>query len=287
MEIRQLEYLLTISETESFTRAAESLYISKPALIKSIRSLEQELGFRLFDSKRHITPEGEICARHVAKILAGIRRTVADIDGLKSFSAGTLSLGVADFVAAMAGTRLITDYHQQYPDVHVYMTTDLSAVLLHDLVERRMDLAIVCQQPEDLNIDSLALQSEELVVCCSLQHPLRRLNTVTIDDIAGESLIMASTGTSYYSRLEEIYAAAGHRPHVAIETDSVAAMRSLVVAGCGISILPRSVVDSDEALIKLRLEPAVQLDTYLAWCCDQQLSPTAEAFCRLAQSERL
>ena len=284
MEIQQLEYFLVISEAGSFTRAAESLYISKPTITKSMRDLEREVGFPLFDSRHKLTPDGEIFARHVAKVLAGIRSTVPGINALKSFSAGTLSLGIDALTASRAGTRLIADFHQQYPDVHIYMTTDMSAVLEHDLAEHRVDLAIVSQPISTPSLDAVPLSSEELVVCCNYHHPLHRRNLVTIDDIASEHLVTLPAGSYYYSLIESAYAAAGHQLHTIMETDEVAVLHSLVAAGCGISILPRSLCERDDALVTLKLEPELHLELYLAWRRDLQLPDIAEAFRQLAVS---
>ena len=93
MEICQLEYFLAVKNAGSFTRAAEHLYVSQPAVTSAIRSLESELGITLFDrsqGKASLTAEGRIFSAHVEEIMKGVVTTICDMDAMKSLSSGTL-----------------------------------------------------------------------------------------------------------------------------------------------------------------------------------------------------
>lgn len=97
MEICQLEYFLAVKNAGSFTRAAEHLYVSQPAVTSAIRSLESELGITLFDrsqGKASLTAEGRIFSAHVEEIMKGVVTTIRDMDAMKSLSSGTLAIGI-------------------------------------------------------------------------------------------------------------------------------------------------------------------------------------------------
>ena len=92
MEIRQLEYFLMVSRVNSFTRAAERLYVSQPAVTNAVRSLEEELGIQLFDRSQKqalLTTEGKIFFAHVEQIMNGISNTLEEINSLKNLSDGS------------------------------------------------------------------------------------------------------------------------------------------------------------------------------------------------------
>lgn len=106
MEIRQLEYFLAVKNAGSFTRAAEHLYVSHPAVTSAIRSLESELGITLFDrsqGKASLTAEGRIFSAHVEEIMKGVVTTIRDMDAMKSLSRvhRVLTAGSADTIRGL------------------------------------------------------------------------------------------------------------------------------------------------------------------------------------------
>lgn len=120
MEIRQLEYFLTVKNAGSFTRAAEHLYVSQPAVTSAIRSLESELGITLFDrsqGKASLTAEGRIFSAHVEEIMKGVVTTIRDMDAMKSLSSGTLAIGISSFLSLPSVLSLIARFLSDHPGI--------------------------------------------------------------------------------------------------------------------------------------------------------------------------
>lgn len=120
MEIRQLEYFLMVSRVNSFTRAAERLYVSQPAVTNAVRSLEDELGIQLFDRNQKqalLTTEGKIFYAHVEQLMNGISNTLEEINALKNLSTGTLSLGLTPLRGIPPCLLLLKEFMESYPNI--------------------------------------------------------------------------------------------------------------------------------------------------------------------------
>lgn len=120
MEICQLEYFLAVKNAGSFTRAAEHLYVSQPAVTSAIRSLESELGITLFDrsqGKASLTAEGRIFSAHVEEIMKGVVTTIRDMDAMKSLSSGTLAIGISSFLSLPSVLSLIARFLSDHPGI--------------------------------------------------------------------------------------------------------------------------------------------------------------------------
>lgn len=120
MEICQLEYFLAVKNAGSFTRAAEHLYVSQPAVTSAIRSLESELGITLFDrsqGKASLTAEGRIFSPHVEEIMKGVVTTICDMDAMKSLSSGTLAIGISSFLSLPSVLSLIARFLSDHPGI--------------------------------------------------------------------------------------------------------------------------------------------------------------------------
>ena len=120
MEIRQLEYFLAVKNAGSFTRAAEHLYVSQPAVTSAIRSLESELGITLIDrsqGKASLTAEGRIFSAHVEEIMKGVVTTIRDMDAMKSLSSGTLAIGISSFLSLPSVLSLIARFLSDHPGI--------------------------------------------------------------------------------------------------------------------------------------------------------------------------
>lgn len=122
MEIRQLEYFLMVREAGSFTRAAERLYVSQPAVTNAVRSLEEELGIQLFDRSRLVTLTARSACfteSHVEKIMHGITTVRGEIHALKNLTSGVLALGLTPLGAMRAIVHQLREYHLAFPDIQI------------------------------------------------------------------------------------------------------------------------------------------------------------------------
>lgn len=286
MEIRQLEYFLMVREAGSFTRAAERLYVSQPAVTNAIRVLEEELGIQLFDRSQKLatlTAEGRIFASHVEKIMHGITTTVEEIHALKNLTNGVLTIGLTPLGGMHSIVHLIRAYHLAFPDIQIALREEDTVCLQQALLEDKIDLAIFSHPIGSPVLSSLELSAEELVVCCGRRHPLHRRNTLKLTDLADEQLVMLPKSCLYRQNIIDAFEQANNLPRILLEARSVQTIKSLVAAECGISILPESLVENDSELATIPLEPPLPLTNYVFWKTGHHRSHAAEAFLGLIQ----
>lgn len=270
-----------VREAGSFTRAAERLYVSQPAVTNAIRGLEEELGIQLFDRSQKLatlTAEGRIFASHVEKIMHGITTTVEEIHALKNLTNGVLTLGLTPLGGMRSIVRQIRAYHLAFPDIQITLREEDTGCLLQSLLEDKIDLAIFASPVSNPALSSLELATEELVVCCSRRHPLHRRNTLALTDLADEQLILLPKNCLYRQNIIDAFEQAADLPRILFEAQSVQTIKSLVATDCGISILPESLVENDSELTMIPLEPSLSLTNFVFWKTGHHLSHAADAF---------
>lgn len=286
MEIRQLEYFLMVNETHSFTRAAERLYVSQPAVTSAIRSLEEELEIQLFDRTQKqitLTSEGQIFLRHVQKVMEGISNTLNEIDALKSLNGGTLKIGLTPLAGVSATTSLLKEFTSQYPQIKLVFTESHSNLLEQDLLSDTIDVAILFSSQSNNALTYLSLPREELYVICSRQHPLRRNNSIQLTDLVDESLILLATDCFYRQQIIQTFEKSNTLPQINFELNHIETIKRFVASNLGITILPGSLCDTDTDLIMIPLDPPLYRQPTLAYKTNRHNSRAANAFIELLQ----
>ena len=283
MELRQLEYFLMVSDMGSFTRAAERLYVSQPAVTNAVRSLEEELDIQLLDRsqrKAKLTVEGELFYRHIKNIMQGISTTLNEINDLKNYNSGHLTLGITPLAGLGVNSDLLVTFRRQYPAISISFVEgnvdQLSELLLAD----KLDFALSFDTLEGANplLQSHPMQPEELMVCCNHEHSLRRANSVQLSALTEEAFILMDTGCFFRKYLVKCFEEADIMPPVAMEITQVQLLKSLVAAGVGISILPDCLIETDSQLVAIPLSPAIYLHPVVISKANGMLSHAARAF---------
>lgn len=285
LEIRQLEYFLTVGRAGSFTRAAERLYVSQPAVTNAVRSLEEELGIQLFDRSQRLaalTSEGRIFFEHAERIMHGIRSTIAEIDTLKNLSGGHLSLGLTALGGMTDVSEVLGDFAASYADIAVHLTEASSKSLEQLLLADKLDLAVLIRPPDSAALSFIGLPPQEIVLVCGRRHRLRRSNSVALSGLTDEKLLIFPSAT-YREILVEAFAKADGLPQIKLESGHVQTLKSMAAAGLGITLLPESLVEGEDSLALVPLSPPLYLSPVLAYKESRPLSHAAAAFLEIAK----
>ena len=284
MEIRQLEYFLMVNQAGSFTRAAERLFVSQPAVTNAVRSLEEELGIQLFDRSQKqaiLTAEGRIFCAHAEHVMQGISTTLDEIRAIKNLSSGKLRLGLTGFAALPPVMRLIKLFRESYPNIEVELVESSCSDLLAQLIDDKLDLAIllgVDGEKAPPALTQLNLPSQEMAVCCSRQHRLRRKNSLALSELASEALLIPSEN-AIAKILQEVKITVSS----SIQSRHAATLMNLASLDCGLALLPESLGLTNEELTVIPLEPAIFVIPTIFSKTGRHLSHAATAFLELAQ----
>ena len=260
----KLNTLLKVYEMGSYTRAAEKLSLTQPAVSKHIRQLERELGVSIFDRtgpKLRLTPEGKLIVRYAERVIAlsdGLRRALAD----RNRAVDRLRVGVTHTSESSIVAEVLARYTEENVNTRITLRTDALASLYEMLKSYQIDIAIVEGDVSDPAIRTIRLDTDDLAVAVSNEHPLASRPSVTIDELRCERLILrlpsSGTRTLFDANLES----RGMSPddfNVILEVDTIATIKDLVRRNYGVSVLARSACMDELRKGKIRMLPIEDL----------------------------
>lgn len=288
MEIRQLEYFLAIKATGSFTRAAERLYVSQPAVTNAIHALEDELGILLFDRKQKLaslTAEGKIFATHVEQVMQGISQTLEEIDAMKNLTSGALNIGLNPFYALTDFCNIIQGFNKSYPAIKLKFIEADDQDLTKLLVDDKLDFAILCSPNESNVLSTQKLPTQEIVVCCSCKHRFHKQNSIMLTDFLAEPLLLPESAHNYQKEIIKKLKLSATELKPIITAAQVQTLKALVAANLGITLLPEAICASDKNIVTAAMNPPIYLEPFLAWKNNRHLSNAAKAFWRCVTEE--
>jgi LysR family transcriptional regulator, hydrogen peroxide-inducible genes activator len=240
MELYQLEYFLEAARQRNFTRAAAHLHLAQAALSEQIRKLEKELGTPLFSRGRRatvLTAAGETLRPHAEALLDRAEAAKAAVRELVGLKGGRLMIGVIPSVSACLMPEVITKFRKRYPLVELVLLEGTSGEIAHWVENGRVECGIVQLPTTGGSFDELLLFTEPFVALVAKSHPASKQSTIGLAKLSQESFIL------YKGRVRDsalaACRAAGFEPRIACESSELDTIRSLVVAGLGIAILPR------------------------------------------------
>lgn len=291
--LRHLQFFVAAAEQASVSGAARALSISQSSVTEAIQSLEGDLGVTLFERRARgleLTHKGSLFLRHATQILGDVSNARMAFAEEADAAGGRLALGVTSLVAGYVLSDILSRFRRAYPTVQMSAIEDNGEYLQHLLVGGELDVAVLLTSSIR---DRAALHVETLLVSpyrlwLPLGHPLTDAEAISLDQLAGERLIMLTVDEIEEST-RHLMRAMSVKPDIAFRTRSVEAVRSLVATGAGIAVLP-SLVYRAWSLEGDRIEirdvsgdlPSVQVG--LCWRKGAPLSASARNFIRSAQS---
>lgn len=241
MDISDLEIFRAVVEFGGVSRAAERLHRVPSNVTTRIQHLEEDVGVKLFlreGNRLKISPSGEILLRYSKRIL---QLASEARDALQDATPrGYLRIGTMNSTAAVRLPAPLAEYHKLYPEVKIEVKSGSTRTLAIEVLSGELEVALVADPTPDARLEITPLFQDELVIVAGLSHP----KIVTPSDCSGETLLVFGEGCAYRKRLEDWFSDNNVFPDCIIEIASYHAMLGCVVAGMGIALLPRNVLES-------------------------------------------
>ncbi|MBX6396401.1 MAG: LysR family transcriptional regulator, partial [Alicyclobacillaceae bacterium] len=197
MEWQQLEYFRTVARLEHFTRAAECLSVSQPALSRSIARLEEELGVPLFERvgrSVRLTRYGQLFLKRVERAMREIAEARREIEELQDPDRGEVRLGFLPTLGIHLVPELIGAFHRRYPKVTFYLVQHAADRIFQQMEAGEIDLCLLSPPVRRPGIGWVDLKTEELFVIVRPDHPLAARDRVDLRELAGEPFISLKRG---------------------------------------------------------------------------------------------
>ena len=246
----KLETLLKVNETRNFTKAAQLLSLTQPAVSQHIRQLERDLKASLFirgEGSLKLTPEGEIAvkyARRIENLYQNLEQAL--LDEKKNLT--RLSVGVTHTSESNIIVEVLAKYSSLAENCKITILSDTINNLYYKLKTFELDIAIVEGKIVDSNLNKVLLDTDSLILAVSKDHPLSQKSIVTLEELKKQKLILrlpdSATRNLFASHLESNNQTLDEF-NVILEVDNVATIKDLVRRNFGVSILPRSTFASE------------------------------------------
>ncbi len=284
MDYDQLASFLEVAKLQSFSRAAEKIYRTQPAISSQVRLLEQECGEKLFDrsgKKVLLTPAGEILRRYAQKLLDMQKEALQAIAELNQTPRGKLYIGANEATCLYVLPNTFARFKRLYPLVQISIYRNFSHKILQKVQEGAVDLGIVTLPLTANNMEVISVFRDEVQVVVAKNHPLAKRRSVTVEEVAHYPLIVPKTG---HTRVVLDRLLRPYREHIQIsmELASVETIKKFVGAGLGISLISRTYAQAEVAARLLKLIPLEGQDLHrelgLIYRRDRYLSLPAKVF---------
>ena len=256
MDTTGLRTFIAAAELESFSHAADQLYLTQPAVSKRVAALEEELGAPLFDRigrRVTLTEAGQKLLPRAKTILNEIEDSRRLITNLSGTVTGRLSIGTSHHIGLHRLPPILRSYSAHYPDVELdlhFMDSEAAcrAVLAGDL-----ELGIVTLPPDPIeDLNSEIIWPDPLSVVVGVDHPLGTKKSVALPDLANYPAILPAHGTYTRELLEQAFEPKGLSLIVGMTTNYLETIKMMVGVGLGWSVLPRSMLDQELVALKIR-----------------------------------
>lgn len=237
--------LLKVYETGNYTRAAEKLSLTQPAVSQHIKQLEREMNAVIFDrtgGKIRPTPEGRLIIQYAERVVSlyeMLQRSLVD----RKRSIDHLRVGITHTSESNIVTEVLAKYAEQQENMKITIRTDTISNLYEMLRAYKLDIAIVEGGIADPSIHSVMLDTDFLVLAVSNDHPLAKRNMVTVDDLRKERMILRLPSSGTRNLFEANLESRGMTLddfNVTLEVDNIATIKDLIRRNYGVSILARS-----------------------------------------------
>ncbi|WP_042478821.1 LysR family transcriptional regulator [Bacillus ndiopicus] len=246
MELKQLEYFLTLSQELHFTRAAEKLGITQPSLSQQIRLLEHEIGMPLFDrvgKKTLLTEAGRALLHHSYNVFHELSQARAAISELQGLERGTLKIGALLTVVNYLLPPTVMGFHNSYPNVELSLLGLRTGDIYNGLLQNELDLGIVFLPMEHEDLETIPLYQENLALAVAVDHPIAQAAFVTLDILKETpSVLLPNT---YFLRqvINEQCQSLAFTPQPVLEMTTMESIITMVAKGMGVTILPKGYLD--------------------------------------------
>ena len=263
MADRRLQVFHAVARQLSFTKAAEQLFMTQPAVTFQIKQLEEHLNTRLFERSHGriaLTPAGELVLGYAEKILTLSEELETRVSELTGEISGPLLLGASTTVAEFFLPQILGEFKARHPLVRARMTVGNSESIVTRVAEHSLDLGLI-ESPSQLNgVQTEVCCDDVKVMICSPRYKLAKAGRVTAAEVASEPFISREPGSGTREVADHYFQHNGVSPdaiNVVMELGSPEAIKGVVETGLGVSILSRATVAKE---LKLGVLVAVPLD---------------------------
>lgn len=292
MTLRQLQVFRAVCDSLSYSRAAEEMALTQPAVSSQMRQLEELIGQPLFEyvgKKLYLTGAAEALLATSEDIFRRLEALDMQLSDLEGTLQGQLSLAVETSVKYFV-PHLFASFGQEHREVGLQLSVGNRAEIIKRLADNRDDLVIMSMVPQDMALEFLPFLSNPIVAVAAPDHPLCQAGPLRLADLEPYPLLVRERGSGTRKACEEYFQEKRAHFRQTLEINSFEAQRECVAAGLGLALLPRHAASLELAAGRLCELAVEELPLYRSWCVvfprGKRLTPVAQAFLAFIREQR-
>jgi DNA-binding transcriptional LysR family regulator len=289
MDINHLEVFLAVAQERSFSRAAESLHRTQPAVSQAIRRLESELGESLFDRSSRdgtLTAAGRVLLDFSHQMLNLRHHAQSAIRELRDLQRGKLSLGANEYTVNSL-LPLIPIFRARHPHIKIEIKRSLASRIPGEIIGRDVEIGVISFKPNDTALKSLSVGVDELALVVAPEHPLAQKKIISVRELGAEAFIAHNVPSPYREKVIKTFAQARTPLNISMEMPTLESIKRLVEQGLGIALIPRLAaqieIDRKQLAGLVVREMKFERRLHLIYRRGATLSHAAKAFLRVAR----
>ena len=289
MDINQLEVLVAVAREKSFSRAADVLHRTQPAVSQAVRRLELEIGEKLFDRSSKdgtLTLAGEVLLDY-AKQMLNLRQTAhTAIREMRDLHHGKVTISANEHTVFYL-LPVIEAYRKLYPQIKIEVQRGVASRIPKEIMAREAELGIVSFKPNDNSVVSTTVCTDELTLIVSPNHPLANNTSISVKDLGNETFIAHNAPSPYREKVIETFEKYQTKLNISVELPSLEAIKRLVETGIGVALVPKLTAQSEIANGQLKAlsvkEMKLERKLNIIYRKNSVLSHAAKSFLKLSK----
>jgi DNA-binding transcriptional LysR family regulator len=289
MELFQLQTFAAVVQERSFSRAAQKLHRSQPAISQTIRKLEEELGEPLLDRSSRdgtLTDAGEVIYEYAQKLLNLRGEAQSALTELRELHSGKVTIAANEFTCLYL-LPVLHEFRRMYPTIKATVVRSLASRIPDELLNHTAELGVISFRPNSPELQAIAVYSDKLTFIVHRGHPLSGQTRIKIQQLGGEVFIAHNVPSPYRLKVIDAFRKAKTPLNMNIELPTIESIKKFVAMGNGVALLPRIAVQEElgPKLVSVSV-PELQFERKLRLIYRKrsQLSHAAKAFLKVAQS---
>jgi DNA-binding transcriptional LysR family regulator len=290
MDISQLEVFLAVAREGGFSRAADKLYRTQSAVSQAVRKLESEISEPLFDRSSRdglLTDAGRVLQEYAERLLNVRENAREALAELRELQKGKLVIGANEFTALYL-LRVLAEFGRLHPAIRIMVQRSLGSQIPDDVLRHNCEFGVLTYDPEDPELASVVVYSDELILVVPPQHPLARESRVSIRQLGAESFVAHIVSSPYREKVIQAFKRYKTPLHMGVELPTLQAIKRFVAMGNGVAFLPEISVEDELARGELVRIPVQELKVHrklrLIYRKSAALSHAGRAFLKVAES---
>jgi DNA-binding transcriptional LysR family regulator len=281
-----------VAKFRSFSKAADELFISQPAVSKHIRELEQKIGMGLIRRGRggfDLTEAGGILFKHTHKISSDLLEIENVLGNLKKDHHGVLKIGTTESYSKCLMPRLLSGFQTSYPSIKITLEVGNSEEIEKSVLDYKNDLGLIGAVKASSKFELVPFLREKLVLIVSPNHPLAKRKAVSLKEIKGYPFIIRAKGSTTRRILLHAFEEFDIHPPLLIEAGSSEFIKQWVSEGKGVSVIVKRSGEDEEKRGTIKMIPLLEklyLEVAVLYLKEEQANPVIKAFIRYMENKR-